>query len=104
MLETNDDEWGLCDHGPYLPADYRDDEEDYHDEWDEASEPDEPDSYGEWDGYDDEAEVEALARLAAKVEPGRATVAQWAQAIRCLGEQRRSRARHDVTSSHSHLK
>jgi hypothetical protein len=79
MPETNDDEWGLCDHGPYLPADYLDDEED----------------------YDDEAEVEALARLAAEVEPGRATVAQWAQAIRRLGEQRGSRGRHDVTSSHS---
>ena len=104
MPETNDDEWGLCDHGPYHPADYLDDEEDYDDEWDETSEFDEPDSYGEWDGYDDEAEVEALARLAAKVEPGRATVAQWAQAIRRLGEQRRSRARHAVTSSHSRRK
>jgi len=88
MPELNDPEWGLCDHGPYLPADYRDDEEYYDEEWDEA---DEPDAYGEWDGYDDEAEVEALARLAAKIEPGRATVAQWAQAIRRLGAQRRSR-------------
>jgi hypothetical protein len=78
MLEPNDDEWGLCDHGPFVPADYRDDDEDYDDEWDD---------------YDDEPEVQSLARLAAKIEPGRATVAQWAQAIRRLGEQRRSRAR-----------
>jgi hypothetical protein len=89
MPELNDPEWGLCDHGPYLPADYRDDEEYYDGERDEAGE---PDAYGEWDGYDDEAEVEALARLAARIEPGRATVAQWAQAIRRLGTQRRSRA------------
>jgi hypothetical protein len=72
MLKPNDDEWGLCDHGPFLPADYRDDDE--------------------WDDYD-EPEVQSLARLAAKIEPGRATVAQWAQAIRRLGEQRRSRTR-----------
>jgi hypothetical protein len=90
MIESNDPEWGLCDHGPLLPADYRDDEEDYDEEWDDH---DEPDVYGERDGCDDEAEVEALARLAAKIEPGRATVAQWAQAIRRLGAQRRSRAR-----------
>jgi hypothetical protein len=91
MLEPNDPEWGLCDHGPLLPADYRDDdEEDYDEEWDEY---DEPGAYGEWAGYDDEAEVEAMARLAAKIEPGRGTVAQWAQAIRRLGAQRRSRAR-----------
>ena len=77
MLKSNDDEWGLCDHGSFLPADYRDDDEDYEDEWDD---------------YDDESEVQSLARLAAKIEPGRATVAQWAQAIRRLGEQRRSRA------------
>jgi hypothetical protein len=89
MLKPNDDEWGLCDHGPFLPADYRDDE-DCDDEWDDY---DEPDGDGEWDGYDDESEVQALARLAAKIEPGRATVAQWAQAIRRLGAQRRSRAR-----------
>jgi hypothetical protein len=71
-------DWGLCDHGPLLPADYRDDEEDYDEEWDD---------------YDDESEVQSLARLAARIEPGRATVAQWAQAIRRLGAQRRSRAR-----------
>jgi hypothetical protein len=93
MLEPDDPMpgLGLCDHGPLLPADYRDDdEEDYDKEWDEY---DEPDAYGEWDGYDDEAEVEAMARLAAKIEPGRGTVAQWAQAIRRLGAQRRLRAR-----------
>jgi hypothetical protein len=92
MIEPNDPEpdWGLCDHGPLLPADYRDDEEDYDEEWDDY---DESDGYGEWDGYDDESEVQSLARLAAKIEPGRATVAQWAQAIRRLGAQRRSRAR-----------
>jgi len=89
MLKSNDDEWGLCDHGSFLPADYRDDDEDYEDEWDDY---DEPDGDDEWDGYDDESEVQSLARLAAKIEPGRATVAQWAQAIRRLGEQRRSRA------------
>jgi hypothetical protein len=86
MNEPNDAEWGLCDHY-LLPADYRDDEADYDDEWDDY---DEPDVDGEWDGYDDESEVQSLARLAAKIEPGRATVAQWAQAIRRLGEQRRS--------------
>jgi hypothetical protein len=90
MPEPTNDEWGLCDHGPFFPADYRDDDEDYDDEWDDY---DDPDVYGEWDGYDDEAEIESLARLAAKIEPGRATVAQWAQAIRRLGAQRRSRAR-----------
>jgi hypothetical protein len=90
MLEPNDPEWGLCDHGPLSPADYRDDEEGYDEEWDDR---DGPDAYGEWDGYDDEAQVESLARLAAKIEPGRGTVAQWAQAIRRLGAQRRSRAR-----------
>ena len=89
-LNGDDDEWGLCDHGPFVLADYRDDDEDYEDEWDDY---DEPDGGDEWDGYDDESEVQSLARLAAKIEPGRATVAQWAQAIRRLGEQRRSRAR-----------
>src|SRR4051794_21691076 len=44
MLEPNDPEWGLCDHGPFLSADYRDDdEEDYEEERDEY---DEPDAYG----------------------------------------------------------
>jgi hypothetical protein len=82
MLEPNDDEWGLCDRGPFLPADYRDDE-DYDDERDDY---DEADGDGEWDGYDDESEVQSLARLAAEIEPGRATVAQWAQAIRRLDD------------------
>jgi len=95
MLKPNDDEWGLCDHGPFLPADYRDDDEWDDDEWDDC---DEPDGDGEWDGYDDESEVQSLARLAAKIEPGRATVAQWAQAIRRLGEQRRSRAQWKLMS------
>ncbi len=41
MLEPNDPEWGLCDHGPLLSADYRDDdEEDYEEERDEYDEPD----------------------------------------------------------------
>jgi len=95
MLQPNDDEWGLCDHGPFLPADYRDDDEWDDDEWDDC---DEPDGDGEWDGYDDESEVQSLARLAAKIEPGRATVAQWAQAIRRLVEQRRSRAQWKLMS------
>ena len=89
MPEPIDPEWGLCDHS-LVPADYRDDEEDYDDEWDDY---DEPDGDDEWDGYDDESEVQSLARLAAEIEPGRATVEQWEQAIRRLGEQRRSRAR-----------
>jgi hypothetical protein len=80
MIELNDVEWGLCDHH-LLPGDYRDDEEGY-----EAGE----DVDDEWDGYDDEAAVESMARLAAEIEPGRATAAQWAQAIRCLGSRRRS--------------
>jgi hypothetical protein len=88
MPELNDDEWGLCDHGPFVLADYRDDDED--DEWDDY---DDPDGDGEWDGYDDESEIQSLARLAAKIEPGRATVAQWAQAIRSWSEERRSRPR-----------
>ncbi len=88
MPEPIDPEWGLCDHN-LVPADYRDDEEDYDDERDDY---DEPDGDDEWDGYDDESEIQSLARLAAKIEPGRATVEQWAQAIRRLGEQRRSRA------------
>ena len=90
MPKPNDDEWGLCDHGPFFPADYRDDDEDDDDEWYDY---DEPDGDDEWDGYDDESEVQSLARLAATIEPGRATVAQWAQAIRRTAAERRSRTR-----------
>ncbi|HEU5386397.1 MAG TPA: hypothetical protein VFV73_10885 [Streptosporangiaceae bacterium] len=84
MIESSDaePEWGLCDH--YLRLSDFGADEDYESE----------DDYDdEWDGYDDEAEVESLARLAAKIEPGRATIAQWVQAIRRVGAQRRSRAR-----------
>ena len=89
MPKPNDGEWGLCDHGPFVLADYRDDDED-DDEWDDY---DDPDGDGEWDGYDDESEIQSLARLAAKIEPGRATVGQWAQVIRSWSEERRSRPR-----------
>ena len=92
MIESSDaePEWGSCDHYLRL-GDFRDDEDyepedDYDDEWNDR---DESDTYGEWYGYDDEAEVESLARLAAKIEPGRATIAQWVQAIRRAGAQRR---------------
>ena len=86
MIEPNDAEWGLCDHH-LLPGDYRDDEEDYEAEEDVG---DQRDGYDEWDGYDDDAAAESMARLAAEIEPGRATAAQWAQAIRRLGSRRRS--------------
>jgi hypothetical protein len=48
----------------------------------------------EWDGYDDEAAIEGMARLAAEIEPGRATVAQWAEAIRRRGAERRRQPWH----------
>jgi hypothetical protein len=64
MPESNDPEWGLCDH--YLsPADYRDDEEDHDDEWDD---------YGERYDDDDEPLGASMARLAAEIELGRAEV------------------------------
>jgi hypothetical protein len=80
MIEFNDPQWGLCDRD-LAAGDFRyDDDEDYEDEED----------YGdEWDGYDDEAAIEGMARLAAEIEPGRATVAQWAEAIRRRGAERR---------------
>jgi hypothetical protein len=55
MIESNDQEWGLCDH--YLVAQDLDDdtEEDYGDE-------------------DDESPWEHLARVAADIEAGRAEV------------------------------
>jgi hypothetical protein len=61
MLKPNDDEWGLCDHGPFLPADYRDDDEDY-------------DEYDELDDDDDDNEPlgASMGRLAAEVEAGHA--------------------------------
>lgn len=59
MIESNDPEWGLCDHGPLLPADYRDDEEDYDEEWDE---------YGSRYDDDDESPSESLARVIAEIE------------------------------------
>jgi hypothetical protein len=82
MIEFNDPQWGLCDRD-LAAGDFRyDDDEDYEDEDEEE--------YGdEWDGYDDEAAIEGMARLAAEIEPGRATVAQWAEAIRRRGAERR---------------
>ena len=81
MIESNDPQRGLCDRDLAAGEFRYDDDEDYEDEED----------YGdEWDGYDDEAAIEAMARLAAEIEPGRATVAQWAEAIRRRGAERRS--------------
>ena len=62
MIESNDQEWGLCDH--YLVAQEFDDdaEEDYGDELDEVDELDE----------DDEWPLAHMARVAAEIEAGRA--------------------------------
>jgi hypothetical protein len=61
MPKPDDDEWDRCDHGPFLPADYRDDEDD--DEWYE---------HDELDNDDDEPLGASMGRLAAEVEAGRA--------------------------------
>jgi hypothetical protein len=65
MIESNDQEWGLCDH--YLvAAEFDDDAEDnYGDAWDE---------FDERDDEDDESPWEHLARVAAEIEAGRAEV------------------------------
>jgi hypothetical protein len=65
MIESNDQDWGLCDH--YLVAREIDDdaEEDYGDAWDE---------FDEQDDDDDEGPLEHLARVAADIEAGRAEV------------------------------
>jgi hypothetical protein len=71
MPKPNDDEWGLCDHGPYLPADYRDDDEDEDGEWYEYDELDDDDD-------DDDPIGASLGRLAAEVKAGRAELpARW---------------------------
>jgi hypothetical protein len=65
MPEPIDDEWGLCDHGPFFPADYRDDDDAYDEEWEEDA---------ELDDDDDEPLGASLARLASEIEAGRAEV------------------------------
>jgi hypothetical protein len=62
MVESNDQEWGLCDH--HLVAQEFDDdaEEDYGDELDE------------FDELDEEWPLTHMARVAAEIEAGRAEV------------------------------
>jgi hypothetical protein len=85
MLEPNDPEpdWGLCDHGPLLPADYRDDEEDYDQEWDE---------YGDDYNDDDESPSESLGRVIADIDARRGEFSEAflreVQAIRHLASRR----------------
>jgi hypothetical protein len=64
MTESNDQNWGLCDHYPLaMEIDDDDDAEaDYGDEWDELDE------------RDEEGPLEHLARVAAEIEAGRAEV------------------------------
>ncbi|HEY2269819.1 MAG TPA: hypothetical protein VGI96_44880 [Streptosporangiaceae bacterium] len=80
MIEPNDPEWGLCDHGPLLPADYRDDDEEDYDE-----ERDEPDDY-------DESPSETLARVIADIDARRGEYSEAflreIQAIRHLASRR----------------
>jgi hypothetical protein len=62
MIESNDQQWGLCDHH-LVGLEFDDDaEEDYGDEWDESDERDEDSPWVH------------LARLAADIEAGRAEV------------------------------
>ena len=66
MIESNDQEWGLCDH--YLVVQDLDDDDaeaDYGDAWDE---------FDEQDDDDDEGPLEHLARVAADIEAGLAEV------------------------------
>ena len=82
MVESNDPEWGRCDHY-LLPADYRDDDEDYDEEWDEC---------GRRYDADDESLPESLARIVAEIEAWRGehreALLQELQAIRRLGSRR----------------
>ena len=64
MIESNDQEWGLCDH--YLVVQDLDDDDaeaDYGDAWDE---------FDEQDDDDDEWPMAHMARVAADIEAGRA--------------------------------
>lgn len=66
MIESNDQEWGLCDHYPLaLDIDDDDAEADYGDAWDE---------FDEQDDDDDEWPMAHMARVAADIEAGRAEV------------------------------
>ena len=66
MIESNDQEWGLCDHFPLaLEIDDDDAEADYGDAWDE---------FDEQDDDDDEWPLAHMARVAADIEAGRAEV------------------------------
>jgi len=66
MIESNDQEWGLCDHFPLaLEIDDDDAEADYGDAWDE---------FDEQDDDDDEWPMAHMARVAADIEAGRAEV------------------------------
>jgi hypothetical protein len=67
MIESNDQEWGLCDRYPLaLEIDDDDAEADYGDAWDEFDEEDD----------DDEWPMAHMARVAADIEAGRAEVPQ----------------------------
>jgi hypothetical protein len=66
VVESNDRDWGLCDHYPLaLEIDDDDAEADYGDAWDE---------FDELDDDDDEWPMAHMARVAADIEAGRAEV------------------------------
>ena len=65
MIESNDQEWGLCDHFLVAPEFDDDAEDDYGDAWDE---------FDERDDEDDEWPLAHMARVAAEIEAGRAEV------------------------------
>jgi hypothetical protein len=64
MIESNDQEWGLCDHFLVAPEFGDDAEDDYGDAWDE------------FDERDDEGPLAHMARMAAEIEAGRAEVSR----------------------------
>jgi hypothetical protein len=66
VVESNDRDWGLCDHYPLaLEIDDDDAEADYGDAWGE---------FDELDDDDDEWPMAHMARVAADIEAGRAEV------------------------------
>ena len=65
MIESNEQEWGLCDHFLVAPEFDDDAEDDYGDAWDE---------FDERDDEDDEWPLAHMARVAAEIEAGRAEV------------------------------
>jgi hypothetical protein len=66
VVESNDRDWGLCDHNPFaLEIDDDDAEADYGDAWDE---------FDELDDDDEEWPMAHMVRVAADIEAGRAEV------------------------------